>query len=153
MLHNLKKKVLINLKALVFLSGILFVSSCLQRVDEANNQAYLINATSDTIVCRIGKDRFIYYNDSHLIPPHATLTLADALESSVFDIESSKGTINKDTIFVYRGDDSVVWSPPFRSLPSHIHSFYNKNAWTIKPGGFDDDYEIGTFVIYDNDFN
>ena len=135
-------------RIIIFLSLIIFTLSCKRDID-ATNQGYIINKSSDTIYCKMFGIWPFGTSEQYILPQQKIL-IGTGQYTQFEHIRSLRN--EGDSIMFYNKSDTVVWYAPLKKLPDSIHSFYNENSWKIESGGRNNEYEIATFTITEDDF-
>jgi hypothetical protein len=136
------------------LFSILFLTGCLQVNPDFENQIWINNSTSDTLIVQTKKkyidDDFFYeyllFPGENLIGHHSKLSI-EGLIREMF------GRYRGDTVEIYRNDVlEIKWAGPVRKMPDSVNHIFNINSWVIEMGGRKNKMEIATFTISESDF-
>jgi hypothetical protein len=153
-------------KSIIITLFVILLSYSCKRNEEATNRLFVENATTDTIFLA---------NKSHtgyvLFSPSECKEFASSYQHSISEIIAQYydgvkvyklANPTSDSILIYdeggvhqyyiEAMPKVTWSPPLVSLPHENHSFFNINSWVITKGGLDDEWDIATFTITEDDF-
>ncbi|MBN1926332.1 MAG: hypothetical protein JW798_10905 [Prolixibacteraceae bacterium] len=144
------------LKIMVFscLFFILLFNSCWQRDPDFENQVWINNETKDSLYYQLTQkylreNSFINPTD---LPP-GLKRIGGHYKYKSLEIIGREHDNPGDTVEIYRNGELLIkWAAPFRYMPDSVHHYFNVNSWEIKMGGHDNEWEIATFTITEDDF-
>ncbi len=139
---DFKKVIITGITALILLN-----SSCLRNF-HAENHGWVYNSTPDTVYLTGIRT---FFPDTLKIPPFERVLIYNSYQATMIE-NFTKNHTELDSAAFWRGQDTIVWFPPFEDLPATEHSFYNKNSWESIRGGAKNKYISETFTITESDF-
>lgn len=132
---------------------LLLLQGCWQRNPEFENQLWINNSTTDTLLFQVTKKYIsdLPGDDMRLIPGLNRLGEHD--QFSVKELIKREWKYRGDTIEIVRkGYQTIKWAAPLREMPDSVHHFFNETSWEVKMGGHKEEWEIATFTLTDEDF-
>ncbi|MCF8357160.1 MAG: hypothetical protein K9H26_00270 [Prolixibacteraceae bacterium] len=130
------------------------LTGCWQRNPDFENQIWINNSTKDSLYYQVTK-KYIrddsYVNEAFL--PPGLKRIGGHYKYKSLEIIGREHDNPGDTVEIFRNGELLIkWAAPFREMPDSIHHFFNENSWDIKMGGYDNEWEIATFTITEEDF-
>lgn len=137
----------------LFVFVLLFVSC--KRDPEAEHQLYMHNNTNKILEFHTKRDTSVILKVQ--LPPLSKVLLSDGGlhhqgDDIIFKIIREDFGWTGDTVKIFHNGSLLIrWGAPLRIMPDSINHFYNESSWEITKGGYKNNWERGTFTIYESD--